>query len=336
MKASDNTLSLLLLASAALVLAPLPLFVGNGTLRYLTDLCLLIAVAQLWNLLAGYGGIVSIGQHAFVGAGAYAFFGFAVLTGIHPFVAMALTLPFGMLLSVPVFAVVIRLRTAYFAIGSWVVAEVLSLTAGKLPGFGGGSGFSMPPDVVRAFGSDVTSRIHNVYWLALAILVAIVFLIIKILNSRHGLALKAIRDNETAAMALGVNPVVAKAVLFMISGGFLALLGAVNTLQKLRINPTASFSLTDWTVFIIFIVVIGGIGRIWGPIIGAVLFVVLRENLSGYGSAYMILLGAVAIVMMLVEPGGIAALLSRGWSRIVRVRPGSVSKPIAEGHRLTP
>jgi branched-chain amino acid transport system permease protein len=185
--------------------------------------------------------------------GAYAFFGFAVLSGLHPFLAMALTLPFGALLSIPVFAVVMRLRTAYFAIGSWVVAEVLSLSAGKLPGFGGGSGLSMPADIVRAFGADVTSRIYNVYWLAFAILALITFLIIKVLHSRHGLALKAIRDNETAAMALGVNPVIAKAVLFMISGAFLALLGAVNTLQKLRINPSAPFSVTDCRVLLCFL-----------------------------------------------------------------------------------
>lgn len=311
MKLSTNAFSLLALALGIVVMVPVPFFATNGTLRYLTDLLLMISVAQLWNLLAGFGGIVSIGQHAFIGAGAYAFFGLAVLAGVHPFVAMALTVPFGALLSLPIFAVLIRLRAGYFAIGSWVMAEFLSLSSGKLPGFGGGSGLSIPADIIRNFGGDVSSRIHNVYWLAFAILALIIFLIIQVLNSRHGLALKAIRDNETAAMALGVNPILVKAVLFLLCGGFLALLGAVNTLQKLRINPSASFSLIDWTVFIIFVVVIGGIGRISGPIIGAIIFVVLRENLAGYGSAYMILLGLIAIVVMLAEPGGISAAVSR-------------------------
>lgn len=308
---SDSVRSLALLGVTALVMAVLPLMVPNGTMRYLTDLFLLIAVAQLWNLLAGYGGVVSVGQHAFVGAGAYAFFAFTTMAGVHPFLALALTLPFGAALSIPVFAILIRLRLAYFGIGSWVVAEVISLSAGKLPGFGGGSGLSLPPAIVQGFGGDVTSRIQNIYWLSLAILVGILTIIVLVIHSRHGLALKAMRDNESAAMALGVNPIFIKALLFVVSGGFLALLGAVNTLQKLRVSPAASFSLLDWTVYIIFIVVIGGMGRIMGPIIGAIIFIALRETMATQGSVYLILLGAIAIAMMLLEPGGIVGMIER-------------------------
>ncbi len=315
MKMPSPALPLACLALAVAVMAPLPFFVGNGTMRYLTDLFIIIAVAQLWNLLAGFGGVVSIGQHAFIGAGAYAFYGFTAHLGLHPFAAMALTVPFGALLSLPVFAILSRMRVAYFAIGSWVLAEVMMLAAGKLPGFGGGSGISLRPEIVRAFGARTPERIENIYWLSFAILSLVVLFIILVMHSRRGYALRAMRDNENAAMALGVNPVAVKAMLFVASGAMLSLLGALNTLQKLRINPSGSFSLTDWTVFIIFIVVIGGMGRIIGPVIGAVLFVLLRENLSDLGPVYMIVLGAAAIGMMLWEPGGIAALPQRWKDR---------------------
>ncbi|MDK3019754.1 branched-chain amino acid ABC transporter permease [Pseudodonghicola flavimaris] len=314
MKRSPLFLALAALAVSVIVVAPLPFVVGNGTMRYMTDLFIMIAVAQLWNLLAGFGGVVSIGQHAFIGAGAYSFFGFTTLLGLHPFTAMALTVPFGALLSLPVFTILSRMRVAYFAIGSWVLAEVFLLTAGKLPGFGGGSGLSLRPQIVKAFGARTGARIENIYWLSFAILVLIVLMIILVMHSRKGYALRAMRDNENAAMALGVNPNAIKMMLFVVSGGLLSLLGALNTLQKLRVNPAGSFSLIDWTVFIIFIVVIGGMGRIIGPIIGAVLFVLLRENLANYGPVYMIVLGAAAIAMMLYEPGGLAALPAR-WRK---------------------
>lgn len=315
MTSGSQKFPLVVLGLSVAVLVPLPFFVDNGTMRYLTDLFIIISVAQLWNLLAGFGGVVSIGQHAFVGAGGYAFFGFTTHLGLNPFVSMALTLPFGALLSLPVFAILSRMRVAYFAIGSWVLAEVFMLVAGKLPGFGGGSGISLRPQIVKAFGASTSTRVENIYWLSFAILVLVIFLIILVMHSRRGYSLRAMRDNETAAMALGVNPNAVKAMLFVVSGAFLSLLGAVNTLQKLRVNPNGSFSLTDWTVFIIFMVVIGGMGRIMGPIIGAVLFVLLRENLSGYGPIYMIILGAAAIGMMLYEPGGIAVLPQRWKTR---------------------
>ncbi len=222
-------------------MVPLPFFVDNGTMRYLTDLFIIMSVAQLWNLLAGFGGVVSIGQHAFVGAGGYAFFGLTTHLGLNPFLSMALTLPFGALLSLPVFAILSRMRVAYFAIGSWVLAEVFMLVAGKLPGFGGGSGISLRPQIVKAFGASTSSRVENIYWLSFAILVLVIFLIILVMHSRRGYSLRAMRDNETAAMALGVNPNAVKAMLFVVSGAFLSLLGAVNTLQKLRVNPSGFF-----------------------------------------------------------------------------------------------
>ena len=312
----QNSDLILILAMLCVGLAA-PFVLSNAWLRLLTDAWLLMTAAQLWNLLAGFGGIVSVGQHAFVGAGAYAFFGLATLAGLPPYLALALTIPFGMLLALPVFALVMRLRTAYFAIGSWVVAEVLMLVAGKLPGFGGGSGLSLNPAMVRTFGENVSSRIANVYWLAFDLLMVSLVIIVFMLRSRFGYALRAMRDNEPAAVAFGVHPARVRAILFIISGGLLAAVGAINTLQKLRINPSASFGLLDWTVYVMFVVVIGGLGRIGGPIIGAILFLTLREVFADWGVLYMIALGLLTIAVMVLEPGGVAGLVTRAmrWMR---------------------
>lgn len=288
-----------------------PFVLDNATLRLMTDAFLLMTAAQLWNLLAGYGGVVSVGQHAFVGAGAYAFFGMAQLGGLSPFTALALTLPLGMALALPIFALIMRLRTAYFAIGSWVVAEVLMLLSGKLTGFGGGAGLSLSPALIKAFGASLPVRVTSIYWLALAVLAVSILLILLLLRSRFGYALQAMRDNEGAAIAFGVNPNRVRAVLFVLSGGLLALVGALNALQKLRINPAASFGLLDWTVYVMFVVVLGGIGRVSGPIIGAVVFLSFRAVFADWGGLYMIALGFCIIVMMILEPRGIAGVISR-------------------------
>ena len=112
----------------------------------------MLVLAIMWNVLAGYADIVTVGQHGFVGVGAYAFYGFAVLAGIDPFLSLPLAGLVALIVAVPAMALVFRLRTAYLSIGTWVIAEVLMLGAGKLEAFGGGSGVSLPVAVLREFG----------------------------------------------------------------------------------------------------------------------------------------------------------------------------------------
>jgi branched-chain amino acid transport system permease protein len=126
-----------------------------------------------------------------------------------------------------------------------------------------------------------------------------------LLRSRRGLALMAIRDNELAAGSLGIDIWRTKFVVYVVASGLTAMLGALIFLQKLRISPDAAFSVNDWTAFVIFIVVIGGIGTIEGPIIGTLIFFALRETLADLGTTYLIVLGIVAIVVMLKAPKGV-------------------------------
>lgn len=311
MTQTDFRKSILLLAVAVALLALGPVLLGRSEIRYMTDLFVLIAVAQLWNLLAGYLGIVSIGQHAFVGLGAYAFFALTQLLGIHPFLSLALTFPIGCLVALPSFLLLARLRLAYFAIASWVLAEVLMLILGQRPAFGGGTGSSFATATIKMFGAGVSERIANTYWLCLGMLGIVMASMLLLLRSRAGLAIRALRDDEVAAIAAGINPLLTRAVLFSLCGGMLAVIGAIDTLQKLRISPAGSFSLQDWTVMIIFVVVIGGLGTVTGPIVGAIAFVLFRETLSDFGPLYLAAMGVLAVGVMLLEPRGLVVILTR-------------------------
>jgi branched-chain amino acid transport system permease protein len=205
---------------------------------------------------------------------------------------------------VPTFLVILRLRLAYLAVGTWVLAELLSLIAGKLPGFGRGAGVSLPISVVRAFGGSVAQRVITLYVVSFVLAIAALTATWLLLRSRVGLGLTAMRDSGEGAKSAGVEPRM-RVICFLWTAPFLGLAGALVTLQKVRVAPSALFSITDWTIFIIFVVVIGGIGSLEGPIIGTALFLLLREHLADFGAWYLILLGAVSVAIILIEPRGL-------------------------------
>lgn len=281
-----------------------PWWASSATLHLLGEIAVYVALASLWNLLAGYTGLVSVGQQAFVGLGGYALFGAALLLGVPPLLAIPLAGITAALIAVPVAALVFRLNGAYFAIGTWVVAEVFRLSAAQLAVFGGGSGISLPAQVTRQLGGKAV-REASIYWAALALGAGCLIAVYLLLRSRVGLALTAIRDSEVASASLGIRIARVKYAVYVAVAGLTAMVGALISLQKLRVSPDASFSVNDWTAFVIFIVVIGGIGTIEGPIVGAIVYFLLREFLADFGSIYLLLLGALAIAIMLIAPRGI-------------------------------
>ena len=300
-----SEISLAVFAALIVVLGFAPLWAGRDGLRLLGEIFAYVALASLWNLLAGYAGLVSVGQQAFVGLGGYVLFGLAILAGVPPLWAIPAAGLIGAVAAVPVAALVFRLRGHYFAIGTWVIAEVFRLLASQVSALGGGSGTSLPSGIVIAIAQSRATREFMIYWIALALAVAILGLILLLLRSRYGLALTAIRDNELAALSNGVDVARVKLVIYVLAAGGTAMVGALIFLQKLRISPDAAFSVNDWTAFVIFITVIGGIGRIEGPIVGTIVFFALRQTLADHGTLYLLMLGAVAIVVMLKAPKGI-------------------------------
>jgi branched-chain amino acid transport system permease protein len=307
-----------LIAAAFVVLALAPFWGERQTLRLLAEVFTFVALASLWNLLAGYAGLVSVGQQAFVGLGGYLLFALVILLDVHPIAAILIAGPIGALVAVPVAALIFRLRGAYFAIGTWVVAEVFRLLASQISVLGGGSGISLPAAVVVAMAPSRQMREFEIYWLALALTVAVLGAIVVLLRSRHGLALTAIRDNELAAQSNGIDVTRIKFIVYVLTGFGTAMIGALIFLMKLRISPDTAFSVNDWTAFVIFITVIGGIGRIEGPIIGTIVFFVLRQALADLGSLYLLMMGAVAIVVMLWAPKGLWGLIAErfGWQAL--------------------
>jgi len=126
-----------------------------------------------------------------------------------------------------------------------------------------------------------------------------------LLRSRRGLALAAIRDSEAAAESVGVDGIRAKLLVYVFAAFGTGMIGALIYLQKARISPDAAFSVLDWTAYVIFIVIIGGIGTIEGPIIGAMVLYLLQNYLAALGPWYLIVLGALAVIVMLVAPKGL-------------------------------
>ena len=287
------------------LLAAAPWWGSRADLRLIGEFATYVALASLWNLLAGYAGLVSVGQQAYVGLGGYVLFTCALFLGVNPLIAIPLAGLVAALAAIPVAKLVFRLQGAYFAIGTWVVAEVFRLSFAQVQALGGGSGISLPVDAVRAIADFRDMREWLIYWVSLALGVGSVLIVYYILRSRIGLALTAIRDSEIASASLGVKIARVKFYVYVLVAAITSMVGSLIFLQKLRITPDAAFSINDWTAFVIFIVVIGGIGTIEGPIIGTIIYFLLREFLADLGSIYLLILGALAIVIMLAAPKGL-------------------------------
>lgn len=308
--------SFLILGGAFLILASAPYWAGRADLRLLMEALSYLALAQMWNLLAGYTGLVSVGQQAFVGLGGYLFFALAIFGGIGVIPALIGGAIMTAVIAIPTGWLAFRLNGAYFAIGTWVIAEVFRLGMAQVSALGGGSGISLPVEIARSLADGRAEREMVMYYIAFTIGIASVVLVWGLLRSRWGLAMTAIRDSELAAETIGVNTRNLKFFVYVLTAGFTALTGGFLFLQKLRITPEAAFSVNDWTAFVLFIVVIGGIGTIEGPIIGTILFFALREIAADWGTWYLMLMGGIAIAVMLVDKRGIWGwIVSRtGWS----------------------
>ena len=288
-----------------------------STKRNIIEFMYYMALAQMWNLLAGYAGMVSVGQQAWIGIGGYALMLIADKWGVNMYYAVFLAGGVTALISIPTAFIVFRLQAAYFAIGTWVMAEVFRLLiAGNTGWFRGESGWTLAS--ARNFSRDERELIT--YVLAVGVGLGSIALVYVLVRSRAGLGLTAIRDSEPGAASLGVNTYNIKLLVFVISAFWTGITGALIYVNLLRITPSAGFNV-QWTAFMIFIVVIGGIGTIEGPIIGTLIFFYVREYLPNYAFMQniftepdiwsLIILGGVAVGMMLIAPQGVRGLLTR-------------------------
>ncbi len=217
-----------------LALIAAPWWSDRSSLRLLTEIYSYICLASLWNLLAGYAGLVSVGQQAFVGLGGYVLYACALGLHVNPVWGVPSALVVSAALAVPIALVLFRLRGAYFAIGSWVVAEVFMQTAELGPSIAGiDANLSLPAAVVKTVAANRDTREHLIYWLFLGLLIFTIGVIVALLRSRYGLALTAIRDNEVAAQANGVDVNRTRLTVFVVASAATGATGALIFLQKL-------------------------------------------------------------------------------------------------------
>ena len=297
----------ILAAAAVILLAVLPL---SGLPRSWTLYALLfliyLAMANMWNLIAGYSGLISLAQPAFLGLAGYTLaigswysvpwyaglLGGAVLAGI-----------FAFLIAFAVF----RLSGIYFAIGTLVVPEALRIAfyiwrpiEDSLAG--GGAGYT-----VKGLGS---LGIQEIYWLALVVGLASAVIVRVILRSNLGLGLAAIRDNQAAAASSGINTFRIKLYPFVIGAVITGLAGGIFYMYQPFIEPISTFNV-KWTMIILLATVIGGLRTEGGPIIGSIIVVFLYFLLANYGDYSLLIQGVILIVIMLLSPQGIVGILSK-------------------------
>ena len=294
--------------ASIMLAASLPWWGESSWMREFVEIACYFIFAMMWNLMAGYGGMVSIGQQAFFGLGGYAMLSFGNFFGVNPFVAIVLGALVAGLISIPLSWVAFRLQGGYFAIGTWVIAEVIRLSIANVQLVGGGSGTTL----TALRGIDKATRESVTYWMALACVVAAIGLVYLFLRSKQGLALLAIRDNEVAARSQGIDVGRMKLAVYAVAALGSGLAGALYFVGNLRISPDAAFSV-NWTAFAIFMVVIGGIGRIEGPLVGAVVFWALNKCFSDYGTWYLLGLGILAIVMTIYFKQGLWGFVQKRW-----------------------
>ncbi|MBI1349913.1 MAG: branched-chain amino acid ABC transporter permease [Actinomycetales bacterium] len=288
-----------------LFMAAAPYIIDRGFQQQLVTLFSLVVLATMWNLLAGYGGMVSVGQQAYIGIGAYGLVYLADTLGLDPFLAVPLSVIIAGLLSIPISFLAFRLVGGYFAIGTWVIAEVVKQITMQVDALGAGIGLSLTSLNELSPGR----RIAYVYWLSLAAVVIAVAVTYFLMRSRLGLGFTAIRDDQVAASSLGVRVTHSKRFVFVVSAMGCALAGGMIAANTLRITPDSIYSV-NFSAFMIFMVIIGGIGTIEGPIVGAIVFFALQEWLSDLGTWYLIIIGVLAIVITLFLPRGLWGLIS--------------------------
>jgi branched-chain amino acid transport system permease protein len=286
-------------AAVALALASVPLIFDPDVVQKLTNLLILVILATMWNALAGYGGLVSVGQQAFIGIGAYATVFLAGL-GFSPYVAMLLAMVLAGALSVPISLFALRLRAAQFAIGMWVIAEVASLLVRLDKNLGAGTGISL----ISMNQYDPNYRQAYTFWMALAFTVLFLAALFFLLRSPLGASLQAIRDDEDAARSLGVRVASRKRLLFVLAGFGCGAAGVLVVANTLFIEPGSVFSV-QWSAYMIFMVLVGGLGTFEGPILGAILLFAIETTFTQGGPWYLVGLGATAALFALVLPRGL-------------------------------
>lgn len=264
----------------------------------------LLALATAWNVLAGYGGQVSLGTAAFVGLGAYAM----ALLSNQLQISYLLILPLSALVAA-LFAVLVspgmfRMRGLYFTIGSLALSEALRILMVNSTLFGGTRGI-----IVAASPPSFTA----LYLSAIGVAVIAHLLVMYLLSRPTALALQAVRDDEDVARQMGVRSFRIKLIAFVLSAAVMGMAGGLQAMKLGAIEPYGAFSLT-WTIDTTAVVIIGGMGTVWGPLLGTLVYAGLSELLRELPELHMAITGLFLLLVIRFAPQGLAGVLKQ-WLR---------------------
>jgi len=300
----------LLVGLSPAVVTAYELFVVVTLLRY-------VVLAQAWNLLAGYTGLLSLGNQVFVGVGAYVM----SLVLIHwgwPLVAAFLVgggaaALFGVVTYLPLF----RLRGGYFAISTLLVALATSVWMVNWDFVGANSGLNLPPAAIPSLEGQFFYA-----WLTMLGFLAVQW---GLLRTRLGLFFQAVRDDEEAAQTVGTNPLTVKVAAVGVSAFASGLAGGLLAMELISIQPGSAFSINVMLDMLVM-VTIGGMGTLMGPAIGAVLLIVMEQELQQYETVSLLLKAVLLIAAVQVAPQGLMGVLSTTRSAATRWRKVRVSE----------
>jgi branched-chain amino acid transport system permease protein len=287
------------------LLAAVPFFMTASAVEKLTTLWIYILLAVVWNLLAGFAGLVSVGQQAFFGLSAYLTLRL-VEWGANPWIALIGAAFIAGAVAIPISYYALRLRGGEFAIATWVIAEVVRICVMFDPLVQGDTGNSLI--ALNDYAPDL--RRNAIYWLGLVAMAGFLILSFKVLRSKIGSAAQAVRDDEEAALSVGVSVMETKRIIFVLAAFGTALAGSIWLASAITFLPRTNFGV-QWTVFMLFMVLVGGLRTFEGPILGALIFFGLQEVFSSYGVWYLFGLGLTAIFFALALPDGLWGLLRR-------------------------
>ena len=281
------------------LLSDYALQIGFRTMLY-------IVLAEAWNLLAGYCGLVSLGSASFVGIGAYVFVGLLNATTVPVGLAVAMGGTAGAALAAIVSPAVFRMRGLYFTVGTLALGEAMRLMMVNAPWFGGATGLFLRIDWPSSYA---------LYLYALALLLAAEIVLSVAAHSRLSILMRAVRDDEDAASQVGVRTFRVKLFTFMMASFLMSAAGALQAYKLAAVEPYGMFGL-QWSVDVLAMVIIGGMGLRYGPVIGALFVVALGELLADYPELHVAITGIILIVVVRFAPKGLVGLAGRA-SRVV-------------------
>jgi branched-chain amino acid transport system permease protein len=349
--------ALLIFVAFVVGLALFPQFVKKPYVLHMgVVLFLAIIQGQAWNVIGGYAGQYSVGHAAYFGVGAYTTMMLLELRHVAPWVGLWVAVANAVILSLVIGSITFRLRGPYFVLASISVAEVMRLAALHFKGFTrGAEGFLVSElPTLHLFGTDIdfiTKR--SFYWAGLLVAVVTIAVNYAVQHSKLGYYFQAIREDQDAAHSLGINLPLYKNIALAISAAFTAFAGGFYAMFVKFIDPNAVFGL-DVSVQIVLICIIGGIGTILGPVVGAMILVPLSEILRNprglvqvgvlspgsdvvtfvenhLSNAHLLVYGILVVVVILFAPDGIVGIVKRAtaWTKKRSSRGGTAGEPAA-------